>query len=243
MRPRLAPWRILALAGVAGLAGLILWSLGPTPVGPPQDRAPTPRPAGPGAIDLVSLGTSLTLHATWPEAVARALEACAGRPVTLHRQARAGATSRWGRDQAAAMAVRTPDLVTIEFAINDADILDGIGRAEAMANIGDIVATLRAADPAVRIVLLTTNPVTGLGRLTRPRLAGYFADYHDLAESLDLGLVDGRARWRAANGEAMLDAVHPRPEAEAARMAVPVLAVAARALAIDCPASLPADPG
>jgi len=243
MRRRGTPWRILALTGVAGLAGLVLWSMGPGPGGPPRDRASTPHPAGPGAIDIVALGTSLTLHATWPEAVTRTLQGCAGRPVALIRLALPGATSRWGRGVAAAVAARAPDLVTIEFAINDADIFDGIGRAEAIANLGAIVATLRAADPGVRIVLLTTNPVAGLGRLSRPRLAGYHADYHGLAESLDLGLVDGRARWPGAGGETMLDAIHPRPEAEAARMTAPVLAVAARALALDCPPGLPADPG
>lgn len=243
MRRRRAPWRILALTGVAGLAGLVLWITPHPPAGPPRDRALTPRTAGPGAIGIVTLGTSLTLRATWPEALAAALRRCAGRPVTLDRHARAGATSGWGRDEAAAVAGTAPDLVTIEFAINDADLLDGIGRSDATANIEAIVERLRGANPAVRIVLLTTNPVTGLGRLTRPRLVRFQADYHELAERLNLGLVDGRARWQGADRAAIRDGVHPDPAAEAERMTPPLLAVAARALRLDCPASLPADAG
>lgn len=235
---RRAPWCILV---VTVLAGMVLWASRHIPAGPPRDRDPTSRAAGPGAIGIVTLGTSLTLRATWPEALAAALQRCAGRPVTLHRHASAGANSGWGRDQAAAVAGRAPDLVTIEFAINDADLVDGVGRSTAMANLEAIVARLRATDPEVRIVLLTTNPATGLGRLTRPRLARHYADYHDLAERLDLGLVDGRARWpdadREANRAAIRDGVHPDPGVETERMIAPLLSLSARALALDCPAT------
>jgi lysophospholipase L1-like esterase len=239
---------VAVLAGAAAVAAVAagifvgVASTG-TPDGPPRDRLAMRPPLAPGPVAIAVIGTSLTLHATWPEALAEALQACSGRTVTLRRLARAGANAVWGRKAVARMAGPPPDLAIIEFAINDADLLDGTGRKAAADNTGAIVATLRAANPRIGIVLFTTNPVAGLQRLKRPLLERHYADYRRLAEALDLGLVDGRARWRGAGRDAMRDGVHPLPEAEAALVLAPILTVAAQSAGIPCPDPAGTDPG
>jgi len=235
-RIRVRRW-IAVLAGAVAVAAGIFVGVASTgiPDGPPRDRLASRPPLAPGPVAITVIGTSLTLHATWPEALAEALRACSGRSVTLRRLARAGANAAWGRSAVAAMADPPPDLAIIEFAINDADLLDGTGRKAAAEHTGAIVATLRAANPRIGIVLVTTNPVTGLHRLKRPLLERHYADYRRLAEALDLGLVDGRARWLGAGRDGMRDGVHPQPEAEAALVLAPILTVAAQAAGIPCP--------
>lgn len=230
-------WRIAVLAGVVAVAAGMLVGVAGTgiPDGPPRDRLAARPPLAPGPVTIAVIGTSLTRNSIWPEALAEALQACSGRVVTLQRLARAGANAAWGRSAVATMAGPPPDLAIIEFAINDADLLDGTGRKAAAEHTGAIVATLRAANPGIGIVLFTTNPVTGLQRLKRPLLERHYADYHRLAEALDLGLVDGRARWLGAGRDRMRDGVHPKPEAEAALVLAPILSVAARSAGIPCP--------
>jgi lysophospholipase L1-like esterase len=200
---------------VAGLAVAI--GLGRGAAGPqsPQHRAiPALPAAAAGELRLVVLGTSLTQGGTWPEALGAALNACSARPVTVLRVARAGAHSGWGLDQAATVAALRPDLVLIEFAINDADLRDGPGLAAARANHLALVAALGAAWPQARLVLMTMSPAFGPRGLMRPRLEAHHAQYRAMAAAGDLGLIDLAPLWaRALSPDRrrglMPDGLHP----------------------------------
>lgn len=229
-RPVLRAALVAALAGALVLAGAAgaLWRGGLPPAPLPADRmaAPLPAPERPApALRLAVLGTSLTARASWPEAVAGALAACLGRPVDLIRIARPGATSAWGLAQAGRVVAAAPDVVLVEFAINDADLRDGLRLSEAVATHRALIAALGAARPDMRIVLMTMNPAERLRGLVRPRLAAHYAAYRDLAAGADAGLVDLYPRWRALPRAARglgADGLHP-DDAVARAVIVPVL--------------------
>lgn len=207
--------------GIAGMIGAALLAGAPTPQAP-ADLAPRAVLAsGAGPLRLAVLGTSLSARATWPEALAEDLSACLAREVVLIRIARPGANVTWGRAQLDQLVAAAPDIVLIEFAINDADLRDGLRLAPAQALHRDILGALQAAGAVP--VLMTMNPARGLRGLVRPGLARHYAGYHALAQETGAGLVDFHPRWRVLDpAQALPDGLHP-PEALAKGVMVPVL--------------------
>lgn len=176
-----------------------------------------------GGLDIVVLGTSLSAPPQhWPDALAEALAACRGAPVRMERVAGPGMGSAWGQDQVAAVARHAPDLVLVEFAINDADLLDGVSPAQGWAQHLALVAGLRRALPQVRIVLMTMSPAKGSRGWIRPRLGAHYGQYHDLAQAAGTGLIDLYPRWLAlppSERGLEADGLHPDP-ARAARVII-----------------------
>lgn len=183
---------------------------------PPRHRPlRTALPAGP--IRFATLGTSLTHAALWPAAAVDRLSCNGARRVTHRRVSAPGRGSDWGLRAAEGVVA---DVATIEFAINDADILDGQSLSATTVQHRRLIARLRANQPGVAIALLTTNPSFGPRGWVRPRLSAYYAAYHGLAEALELGLIDLHALWQAAltpaNRRRLIpDGLHPDPKAEA----------------------------
>ncbi|MFV0515686.1 MAG: SGNH/GDSL hydrolase family protein [Jhaorihella sp.] len=183
----------------------------------PADR-PLRLPPPDGPLRIVFLGTSLTASYGWPDRLAD----CAGRPLAVSRIARAGAASDWGLTRAEAVIAQRPDIVFIEFSVNDADLRHAISLHQSADNHRRLIEALRAELPGVRIVLMTMSPAHGLRRLLRPRLPAYYGLYRDLAEALDTGLLDLYPRWRALPRPERQqdDGLHPA-ETAAARLIVP----------------------
>lgn len=218
----------LLLALVIGVAVAALAAL--SRPGVPQDRALTAGALVDGPLAMTVLGTSLARRASWPDLFARRLGDCLGREVRVRRVARAGANSRWGLAEAQGMAAA--DLVLVEFALADADLVDGIWPGESRDNHRGIVAAIRAARPEARIVLMTTNPVGGLHRLKRAFLGVHYRLYRDLAGELGTGLLDAWPRWPGT--DAIADGVHPDPGAEARIVVAPLLALVGPGFGGDC---------
>ncbi len=198
----------------------------------PAHRLPEPVPApGTGPFRIVALGTSLTARGDWPDRLGARLSACAGRPVRVDRVAKAGAGSNWGREQAAAVLAQSPDLVLIEFAINDADLRDGVSLARARDNHLALIGALEAGRPGLPLMLMTMNRAEGLRGLMRPWLAAHYAQYRDLAATQGpgqaVGLIDLAPLWAAAlaagRGQELLpDGLHPT-DAGVTEIALPVM--------------------
>ena len=178
----------------------------------------------PATLHLVAAGTSLTSRGFWPDDLGAGLGGCLGAPVAVSRVAKAGANSDWGRAQVPAIAALSPDLVLIEFAINDADILDGVALERSRGNLRAIIAGVRDGQPDALIVVASTNPVSGLRGAKRPFLGDYFAAARSVAEDAGAAFFDGTARWRADPRPGDLtDGLHPA-DAAAARVVAPALA-------------------
>lgn len=225
-------WVAALLAGCAIMAYLLLSA---TPGTMPLDIPLPVRVLPKGALQVVALGTSLTQNGVWPDQVAQNLTACLGADVVLTRVAQAGANSDWGLGQVAAVAAQMPDLVLVEFAVNDADLFDGVALGRSGQNLRGIVASLREARPGAVVVLMSTSPARGLRRLQRPFLGAYSDVPRAVAVAEGVGFFDGRTRWlndpRAAD---LPDGLHPAAEAEA-RVIIPALAAyVARSFGQDC---------
>jgi acyl-CoA thioesterase-1 len=238
--------RAVLWAGAAGLAGLLLWAV-PHWRGPalteaaPRDRPPALQAAamgGDGPITIVALGTSLSARGPWPDDLAARLTACLEREVRITRVAEPGVTVAWGQAPAriSAVAAAAPDVILMEFAINDADLRDGLPRAEADARSRALLAELTEAAPGAVIVEMTMSPAHGLRGVLRPGLAARYDDVVARAEDRGGAVADLHGHWlnlpRAARR--FDDGLHPDPDLAAEVIVAPLAALLAPAFGASC---------
>lgn len=185
-------------------ASLVLGALaGPSSAAPQKS---------PDSLTVVALGTSLTANGGWLDAIEKTLKACHRQDVRLLNFGASAKTSAWGRQQIERVIAAHPDILLIEFAINDAHLLKGMSRTEARDNIRTIVAGVKRHVPDVRVHLLSMNPVHGLRAWLRPRYNDYNDDYAELAAQLGARWIDLRPVWATSGldlAAAIPDGVHP----------------------------------
>ncbi|MCB2114963.1 MAG: SGNH/GDSL hydrolase family protein [Rhodobacteraceae bacterium] len=227
--------RVGLLAGLVLAAGaLLLFRQAPEPAGP-RDRIAATGGTPPERLAAVAFGTSLTARARWPETLKAGLEPCGFQDVSVTVRARPGAGSGEGLDLVGSEGPGPYQLAFVEFAINDADLWDGVSRQESLENTRAILRAIRDRHPGIAVVLVTTNPVAGLQRLKRPRLMAYDDLYLRLAEEEDVSLFDGTARWAGTNRDAALpDGLHPEPTIEAALYTGPLSRLVAAIFGRSC---------
>jgi acyl-CoA thioesterase I len=229
-------WIVLFLL-LLGLV-IVIYAGRDRPPGLPQDRQITLSPGIPtGPLRITLLGTSLTALPDWPDQLAEALGACLSAPVVITRVAAPGRAIDWGLTQLDNVVASHPDIVLVEFAINDSDLRDGLRLSDSADMHRTLIAGLRQNLPDVRIALMTMSPAEGIRGWLRPYLAAHVAQYRVLAATQNIGLVDLYPRWlalpSAARGLAR-DGLHPAPEI-AAQVILPVLVpYIARAAGITC---------
>ena len=140
--------------------------------------------------------------------------------------AQPGMGSDWGVGAVHDVAATRPDLTLIEFSIIDADLTDGAWLDEARRRHEGMIGALRAAKPAMRVVLVTMSPAHGPRGWVRPFLGAHEDMYRRLAAELDLDLIDLAPIWAAAlkdrGGGLLPDGLHPTDEA-ATEVALPPL--------------------
>ena len=212
----------IALVGpVVILVALELWKLPESP----RDRQVAYRPGSPDEVAISVVGTSLTAYYDWPNILAETLKSDLDRPIRVSRVAKGGGTSRWGAENIEDIVSQEPDIVLIEFSINDADLRHFISLRQSIENHERLIAGLRRADPSVAIVLVTMSPAYGLRRGLRPRLAAYYDAYGQIARDTNTGLIDLYPRWLSYEDQqqAFPDGLHPT-EAVATRLIVPTMA-------------------
>jgi lysophospholipase L1-like esterase len=119
-----------------------------------------------------------------------------------------------------------PDLVLIEFAVNDAALQNFITLARSRDNIRAILSALRGAPRPPRVFLMAMNPVHGAKAWLRPSLKAYEAAHQELAHEEGAGFIDHRTAWMllapADRGRLIPDGLHPDPR-EDAKIIVPTL--------------------
>ena len=173
------------------------------------------------AASLVFVGTSLTASNDWVERLAE----CLPPRTKVGVVARNGETSIWGLAQVEAILAHKPDIVFIEFSINDADVRHRISLSESKENHRALVDRIVASRPGTQFVFMTMSPAHGIRKyVLRPRLPAYYALYRELADELDTGLLDLYPRWKQLRqgDREQSDGLHPSSDA-AARVIVPAL--------------------
>lgn len=170
-------------------------------------------PAFAGAEDdivrILALGASLTANYEWPQLLAQRLTKCFNQEVTVEVVAEAGANSNRALRQFASRRTRAPDVILAEFAINDADLLDGVRLRESAANHAALLARVRAHVPQAKVFLVTTNPAFGLAGWLRISLEKYYDLYRDFADSGVCGIADFYPDWLKSSREVDHDSVFP----------------------------------
>ena len=201
-----------------------------------RDHIASSRETGDQAPQIVVFGSSLTRRAVWTSMIGPGLVKCGFGGANVTALGRAGAGSVAGVALVNAYHPRGLDVAILEYAINDADIIDGLSRHDSMKNHRQIIASLRSVFPGVAIVLMATNPVRGIQRLKRPGLMAYYGDYLTLAKVEGVSFFDGPARWSdfTSSNVATPDGLHPDPEIEAALYGSPLVDMIARLLGQLC---------
>ncbi len=166
---------------------------------------------------IVTYGTSLTAGGDWVAQLDAVLNKKFPKLATIINSAQGGMWSKWGVDNLDARVIaKKPDVVFIEFSINDAFLEYKTSPADARKNLETMIDRTVAALPGCEIILMVMNPPTGVHLERRPNIADYEQVYRDVAKARGLRLIDHSANWQAVlkDGETQWrplvpDGIHP----------------------------------
>jgi len=178
---------------------------------------------------VVALGTSLTHRGGWLKPLEQNLSSCLGVPVRVLDFGRSGETSAWGLTVISEVIEAHPDVVLIEFSVNDAAWFKGFSLERSRENTTRIVKAILKAKPDTKIFLMTMSPSFGLHGWIRWNVDAYFDLYEPLARELGVGYIDNRPSWKRLSKDELRsgipDGAHPSPDL-AARLLVPTISKA-----------------
>ena len=169
-------------------------------------------------------GTSLSKGGAWVPQLQATFAARFPGLVTLTNSARGGQHSGWGATHVdSAVVALKPDVVFIEFAINDAVTRFDLSLDTIRRNVDTLLDRIAAGLPSSEVILQIMNPAFGKAEgesAHRRNQDAYQQIYRDAAKRRGLLLVDHSVAWNhllAAEGEAAVkkllpDGVHPNVE-------------------------------
>jgi lysophospholipase L1-like esterase len=176
---------------------------------------------------IVVYGTSLTANGSWVGSMTTWLQTKFPGLVTTVNSGLSGKSSYEGVLQLQTKVInQAPDVVFIEFAINDAfrytDGTPQLTPAQARSNLLSMIDSIKLARPNCEIILQTMNPAwdspTGSNASSslRPDLASFYANYRSVAAARGLLLIDHFPNWQNLQQSnvstfqtAIPDGVHP----------------------------------
>ena len=166
---------------------------------------------------VVTYGTSLTAGGDWVAQFGAALDRKYPKLATIVNSAQGGMWSKWGVENLDARVIaKKPDVLFIEFSINDAFLDYKTSPEDARRNLEAMIDRTLAAQPKCGIILMVMNPPTGVHLERRPKIADYEQVYRDVAKAHGLRLIDFSANWQAVlkNGDSawtalVPDGIHP----------------------------------
>lgn len=187
-------------------------------------------------VQIGAFGTSLTSRARWPTQLSDLLTRCIRDGVSVTVTGLAGANSSRGLQLIDATGGINFDVVLIEYAINDADLLDGIALSKSLTNHRHMIAKLRRANPGISIILLATNPILGVQKLKRPRLKTYYSALAELADEERVSFFDGVSMWSGedVSRQNLPDGLHPDPSIEGELYSRPLARMIAASVGLTC---------
>ena len=170
---------------------------------------------------IVVYGTSLTANSAWPGTLTSTLKKKYGGRVKMINAAKGGMDSRWGLTNVSNRVIRKqPDVVFIEFTINDALQASLLSVRESLWNLKTMIGMIHAERPGCEIILMIMSPPTGEPFYQRPHYQDYAAGYRQLARKNKWQLIDFTTTWQQIikrtptlwNSYAP-DGLHPTPQA------------------------------
>jgi lysophospholipase L1-like esterase len=157
-------------------------------------------------VTIVVYGTSLSAEkcafwrqtgGAWVTYLRRALSPNTDGLITVTNAAKWGSDSDWGlKKLRSRVLTHEPDVVLLEFSVNDADIRRSVSMSRSRENLLAMIQRIGEHDKSCNIVLMTMNPAFGRPLSDRPRLEDYYQIYRDVAEDQALLLVDHMDTWR-----------------------------------------------
>ncbi|BCU78114.1 SGNH/GDSL hydrolase family protein [Luteolibacter sp. LG18] len=174
--------------------------------------------------NVVVYGTSLTIKGAWAQALKEYFDAKFPGQVTFVNAAKAGMHSNWGVENFQKRVLDAkPDLLFIEFSMNDAATPNNVPLEKSKANLDTMVKAARQQNPDVDIVLQTMDIAWDSPRVPekkygsdRPELPAYYEVYRSYARDHKLPLVDNYPNWLKIQKEeperyqkAVPDGIHP----------------------------------
>lgn len=172
---------------------------------------------------VVYYGTSLTAGGAWTRLLTERLKEKFPGLVSAHNSGGPGAHSGWGIDNVHQKVVALkPDVVFIEFSINDAVARFNLPPERAKENLNKMIDRIQAASPGCEVILQIMNPVIDRPQGDsgwRPTLDQCQQNYRDVAAARGLLLIDHMPAWTkllktdGATFRAYVpDGVHPAEE-------------------------------
>ena len=183
---------------------------------------------------VVIFGTSLSKSGAWVPQLETTLTTRFPGLVTLTNGAKGGQSSAWGAAHVDSNVIaHRPDVVFVEFAINDAVVRFHLSLEQVRANVAHILDRIATALPDCEVILQVMNPAVGHppGHSSeRHDQDAYQQIYRDAARDRGLLLIDHSIAWNAlltAEGEAGFkryapDGVHPNADGYA-RFVLPTI--------------------
>jgi acyl-CoA thioesterase-1 len=146
---------------------------------------------------IIAYGTSLTAGGVWVDALRSNLSERYPELVTVMNSAQGGMWSEWGVDNLEDLVlVHQPDMVFIEFAINDAYLPYSTGIEECKERLESMIDRIKETNSSCDIILMTMNPPFGDPLKVRPRFEEYYDVYRTVAKERNLSLIDHCVAWK-----------------------------------------------
>ncbi|MBP1964911.1 SGNH/GDSL hydrolase family protein [Paenibacillus aceris] len=169
---------------------------------------------------IVTYGTSLTDGAAWVEDLNAQLAEHYPGLATVINSAKAAMWSQWGMDNLSEKVLaHKPDMVFIEFAINDAYLPYETTLEQCRSRLEAMIDSILEINPWCDIVLMTMNPPVGGSLDVRPIFNDYYDVYRSVAKERQLSLIDHFAAWHSILNEDpdqfhrwVPDSIHPIAE-------------------------------
>lgn len=203
--------------GLAGLLAGLLLGCAPEPCGDALVCRWIDRPPEEPPLLAVTYGTSLTADGAWVSAVSIDLDMRYPDALAFENTAESARFSGWGLENFdERVLAHAPDILFIEFAVNDAYLPYETSIAQSRANMEMMLDRVAADFPDCSVVLIVTNHVIGAGAEVRPALADYYAEVRLVGAERGLLVIDEEPAWRLLHEQApdvfdvlVPDGLHP----------------------------------
>jgi acyl-CoA thioesterase-1 len=145
---------------------------------------------------IMTYGTSLTAGGAWVDQLAAALHDEFGDAAEVVNVGAGAMWSQWGVENLSERVLsQSPDVVFIEFAMNDAFLPYDTSTEACRVNLCYMLDRVKAALPRCECVLQCMNVCVDEHSELRPNLAAYYQVYRAVAAERRLTLIDNEPLW------------------------------------------------